>query len=487
MDLSAVFELIRFPSKFQDLRLDSRNVHPGDLFVAVPGWATDGRHFVQQAVRNGAAAVLIEQSGQDKSRVKEYKIDNACIIPVPKLREYLPDLAACFYDNPSHKIKVIGVTGTNGKTSICHYIAQLFGNQQINCGVMGTLGNGLLPNLVPAQLTTSDCCTVQRQLFAFNQLQVPYVAMEVTSHALNQDRLNNTKVSAAIFSNVTQDHLDYHGDMQSYFITKSKLFSQFAPEYAIINLDDEYGRQLLSLLLPRTTPITYSLFDTSADVYLERETVYTPWGSGVLQTSLVGKFNLSNTLAAVACCAVYGMPLAQLLNAACNLTAVAGRMQPVTSNASTVQIIVDYAHTPDALSKVLQTLLEYKAQKLYCIVGCGGDRDRSKRPLMLRAALEYSDYVIVTQDNPRTEDPQQIIHDMLNGLDAAAQHKINIELDRAKAIQHTIMRAGDKDIILIAGKGHEEYQIIGTTKLPFSDLLVAEQALELRSEQAWIE
>jgi UDP-N-acetylmuramoyl-L-alanyl-D-glutamate--2,6-diaminopimelate ligase len=305
--------------------------------------------------------------------------------------------------------------------------------------------------------------------------------MEVSSHALVQGRLTGTNFDTAIFTNLSQDHLDYHGNMQDYFAAKSTLFTKFEPRNTIINLDDKYAEPLLKQISYQTRLLTYSLDNPTADVYFEKNKIYTPWGVGILRSPLIGRFNVSNILACIACCGIQGLSLDVILNAVANLIPVPGRMQKVaTINKNAPMVVIDYAHTPDALIKALHALREYKDRVIHCVFGCGGDRDRSKRPLMLQAVIENSDKIIITQDNPRTEDPQQIVRDML--ANHASTNNISIELDRAVAITKTIQNAGPNDIILIAGKGHEDYQIIGTEKLPFSDLLVAQQALEVRSE-----
>jgi UDP-N-acetylmuramoyl-L-alanyl-D-glutamate--2,6-diaminopimelate ligase len=468
--------------ELQDICLDSREIKFGDLFVALPGIKTDGKEFIQQAIANGAAAVMVSSpyaGPQLQSGIP--------IIHVADLKSKMAALAAYFYQDPARNLKMIGVTGTNGKTSCTHYIAQILSAADLKCGVMGTVGNGLLSNLSPSALTSSDCCTMQKLFSQLRDLEAKYVAMEVSSHALDQGRMQGLDFECAVFSNLSQDHLDYHHGMEEYFSAKARLFTEFNPKHAIINLDDLYGERLLHMLAENKNinVVSYSLNNPKADVYLFNNKIYTPRGVGILQSSLLGSFNLSNVLACIACCKTQGLSLDQILIAVKNLTAVTGRMQKVpTVRDNEPLVVVDYAHTPDAIAKALQALREHTEGKLYCIFGCGGDRDRSKRPLMLRAAIENSDQVVITQDNPRTEDPQQIVRDIL--ADQTISAKISIEQDRASAISKTIFQAGNKDLILIAGKGHEDYQIIGLQKTPFSDLLVAKQALELRSENAWI-
>lgn len=485
MNLNVVLSLLGLPHRLnscelQNVSIDSRQIKNGDLFLAVPGEKVDGRDYIQQAITNGAAALLVQSPFDSASDVTTIPI-----IIVPDLKTQVAHIASSFYEYPAHELKLIGVTGTNGKTSTSHYIAQILNAAQLHCGVMGTIGNGLLNQLQTSQLTTSDSCTVQRQLFDLKNAAVKYVAMEVSSHALTQDRLAGLTFETVIFTNLSQDHLDYHKDMQDYFNAKAKLFYAYQAKHAVINIDDPYAEQLLKVTYADIKVITYSLLNPQADIYLNNNNISTPWGETTFQTTLIGKFNQSNVLASIATCCLQGLSLETVMHAVKNLTAVPGRMQKVLTQDSDVpQVIVDYAHTPDAVIKALQALREYTHGTLYCIVGCGGDRDRSKRPLMLRAALENSDVVIITQDNPRTEDPQQIVNDMLQ--DVATDAKYTIELDRTRAITNTIAQATERDLILIAGKGHEDYQIIGNQKLPFSDLSVAEQAITNRSKSTWV-
>lgn len=474
MSLTAVFEYLRSNKQLKQMRIDSRQIQPGDIFIAIPGLTTDGRKFIPQAIANGAALIISEENSRAENSGAQHS--SVPTLEVKDLAQNLPALAAHYYDDPSQRLKVIGVTGTNGKTSTTNYIAQLLTAQKNVCGVMGTLGIGILPNINKAELTTSDCCTIQQELKGFVDAHANYVVMEVSSIGLDQGRLLNTQFDTAVFTNLSQDHLDYHKDMEDYFAAKCKFFTDFPVRNCVVNLDDEYGRRLLKIIPDSCTVVTFSLHDQNADLYIDNNKLITPWGNGFLNTKLVGKFNVSNVLAAIACCALQGIDIATLLESARDLQPVCGRMELIpTQTENSPRVIVDYSHTPDALVKALTTLREYNPAVLYCVFGCGGDRDRRKRPLMTQAVLENSDHAIITNDNPRTEDPQQIVQDMLS--DAVLGDNVTIELDRAKAIQQTIARATANDIVLIAGKGHEDYQIIGTTKYPFSDQLVAQKAL----------
>lgn len=469
MSVTAVLESLK---NYADLRIDSRLVQPGDVFIAIPGLTTDGRKYIAQAIANGAAAVLYEP--------QDCVIDTSNTIPhlpVENLAAKLPELAAAYYMHPSITLKILAVTGTNGKSSTTHYIAQFLAALKLQCGVMGTLGNGLYPNLQTAALTTSDCCTLQSAFKNFINAGAQYATLEVSSHALDQERFAQTQIDTAIFTNLSQDHLDYHKTMDAYFIAKSKLFTDFNAKHCVINLDDTYAARLLNLIPKHVKVITYSVANPDADVYLNNNILRTPWGEGVLQTQLIGAFNLSNILAAISVCALQDISLDRLLQLAKDIKPVLGRMELIATGAAfEPKVVVDYAHTPDALIKALQALRAYKPRTLYCVFGCGGDRDRTKRPLMMQAVIANSDVAVVTRDNPRTEDAQQIVQDMLVGT--TNMHNISIELDRAQAIQQTIARASKDDIILIAGKGHEDYQIIGTTIHSFSDQKVAREALQ---------
>lgn len=466
-------EVIEFLNKphYADLRIDSRQVQPGDVFIAIPGATQDGRKYIAQALANGASSVIFEANNNPADL--SINVPN---LAVANLSEQLPEIAAQYYNNPSQHLKLFAITGTNGKSSTAHYIAQFLTAQNLTCGVMGTLGNGLYPNLNAAELTTGDCCMLQSAFNKFRQALAQYVAMEVSSHALAQNRFQFTQVDTAVFTNLSQDHLDYHKDMEDYFLAKVKLFTEFNAKHCVINFDDAYGQRLLQMIPASSKVVTYSVSNSDADLYLENNILHTPWGSGVLTTKLVGMFNLSNLLAALASLALQGMDLAGLLEIASNIQPVTGRMELISAPDNSPKVIVDYAHTPDALVKVLQALRAYNPRKLRCVFGCGGDRDRTKRPLMMQAVMANSDESIVTMDNPRTEDPQQIVQDMINGI---STDNIIIEFDRTTAIQQTIARANADDIVLIAGKGHEDYQIIGTIKYPFSDQLIAREALEL--------
>lgn len=461
------------------LTQDSRQVKPGDLFFAVPGTKMDGRQFIHAAIKQGAAAVLAEV-GSGEKRVYE----------IPQLAQQIGPIASRFYGNPSQHLKVIGITGTNGKTSCSHFIAQALQLTGRPCGIIGTLGYGFPGHLQPTHLTTADAITLQRILAEFHSQGAKFVAMEVSSHSLPQGRVNGIHFDTAVFTNLTRDHLDYHGDMNHYAQAKRQLFTWPGLQHAILNADDPYGLQWSQELADALSTYVYSLNplkNTSHQTqrigihHAEFATVgvtasiHTPWGDGVLHNPyLIGRFNLSNLLAVLAVLGIMGIPLKDNLAQLAQLRGVPGRMD-VAGGTNKPLIVVDYAHTPDALEQVLLVLREHCQGKLWCVLGCGGNRDRGKRPLMGKVAQQYADYLVITDDNPRHEDPRQIVTEILQGL--TDRRSVVVEHDRRRAIAHAINCAQAGDSVLIAGKGHETYQMIGDEKLPFNDMVEAQLLL----------
>ncbi len=486
----------------KEISLDSRQAKPGDLFMAVRGLTVDGRDYIEQAIEKGVSAVLFEcdpETTQWQSLVG-MKERGVPVIPVSHLRKIMGPIAGRFFDDPSRTVSVIGVTGTNGKTSTTHYIAQLLGFIQQKCGVIGTLGSGFLDNLNETFCTTPDAIAVQRKLAEFKQVGTKTVAMEVTSHALDQYRVEGVQFRTAVFTNLTRDHLDYHASFAEYGAAKQKLFLDFRPENSLINLDDEFGQTLaMNPLLRRAdrkvigytinahlnsirekldgliVAETMVLDDNGIEAFLK-----TPWGEGSLRCCLLGHFNLSNVLAALGAACLEGMPFTTVLEAVKSLKPVNGRMMRLGGQNALPLVVVDYAHTPDALTQVLKAARIHCRGKLWCVFGCGGDRDRGKRPLMAAAVEEFCDHVTVTQDNPRTENPNQILEDILLGF--KQPERVNVESDRRLAIHTTIQSAKPEDCIVVAGKGHEAYQIIGNEKFPFSDALEIQTALNRISQ-----
>ncbi|ULJ68785.1 UDP-N-acetylmuramoyl-L-alanyl-D-glutamate--2,6-diaminopimelate ligase [Wielerella bovis] len=479
-------QLQYIPQANEKLTSDSRQIQQGDVFVACQGEYADGRNYIQAAINNGAKFVYWDADG-DFVWQNQWAIPNQ---PIADLRQCAGILAAQAYGNLSGSLNVIGVTGTNGKTSITQWLAQaidILENQQ-SCAIIGTVGNGFFGDLQETSHTTPDPVSVQTLLRQFKNLGAKHITMEVSSHGLHQFRVNGVPFRTAVFTNLTRDHLDYHSDMDDYGATKARLFHWQGLENAIINQDDEFGTKLIAELrekYPHLKTISYG-FDESADIHISefvadtrgmRLTLKTIWGEGSAQTRLLGRFNAQNFAACVGVLCSNGWDLQAALNALSQIRPATGRMDCII-NENKPLVVVDYAHTPDALEKALTTLREIQQpeSRLWCVFGCGGNRDRGKRPLMGAVASQFSDCPVVTSDNPRMEDPAAIIDDILPAVPNAAL----VELDRRTAIEQTIAQASAQDIVLIAGKGHETYQDIQGVKTHFSDFEVAENALKGR-------
>jgi len=469
---------------------DSRQVKQGDLFVAYPGARSDGRDFIADAVSRGASAVAYET--QDCSTNPE-STDTGCVplLPVSDLAQQLSKIAARFYNAPSAAINVIGVTGTNGKTSCTHYVWQLLRALNVNAALLGTLGARIGDEYSESGYTTPDAIAVQRTLAAMRELQVSHVAMEVSSHALDQYRVADVQFVAALFTNLTHDHLDYHGDMQQYGAAKAKLFATPGLSVAVINADDDFSSSLQHIVAPSVRQVRYSMLPGVASengIQLRvRQVEYTAsgfvaditsiWGDVRISAPLLGDFNLSNVLGAIGLLAALGFDFHNVCTQTPRLAAVAGRMQMIDSSAG-FTVLVDYAHTPDALQTVLQAARRHCSGTLWCVFGCGGDRDKTKRPRMGDIAARLADQVVVTSDNPRSEDPQQIIAEIGAGI-SKPEHCV-FDADRKSAIHFAIGRATAGDVVVLAGKGHEITQEIAGVKYPFDDRVVAREALMLR-------
>lgn len=518
-----------------NLCADSRKVQKGDLFVALPGLKTNGQSFIQDAVEKGAVAVLCENygdvnaltpapspktcpreggDGRGENEVLSLGQSSVSIIPIPHLSQEFGNIVARFYEYPSESLNIIGVTGTNGKTSCTHWIASALTDLGQSCGVIGTLGS-VFPGAHNNHTVTSTADTyttpgpiqLQQTLRDFVDQKVSAVAMEVSSHGLAQNRVGGVQFDIGVFTNLSQDHLDYHGDIESYAMAKKRLFDWPHLKKRIFNVDDHYGAQWFSEYavndqinspLPQagegSTCIAYTLNPENhrtipshqlvyaSDIHFSQQgitaTIHTPWGEGLLKTALIGRFNLSNLLAVLSSLCLRQIAFEKALNALSHLASPPGRMEVLGGNESPV-IIVDYAHTPDALEQVLKSVSEHCGGKLWCVFGCGGDRDKTKRPIMGRIVEKYADNVVITDDNPRHEVPAAIVQDILTGL--AMNSSAIIEHDRRQAIRHAVNGAKPNDIIVIAGKGHEHYQQIGDEKFPFSDRVEVLLALETMS------
>lgn len=471
-------ELLPIPAQadrvISGLALDSRRIQPGQVFLALAGQKTHGERYIDTALERGAQAILKEAESAELTWLN----GQIPCISVPQLSPKVGQLAAHFYGYPAQHLRVIGVTGTNGKTSTTQFIAQLLPQ----CGLIGTLGYGVYEHLTPGQHTTPDALQLQMLLAQFRAQDLHHVVMEVSSHALVQGRVNAIDFELAVFTNLSRDHLDYHGSMQAYGQAKQQLFTGPGLKTAIINQDDAFGRQLLAQLPATVVPLTYGLQPT-ADVYAHIQTceaqgyqvhLQTPWGQSQLSIPVIGHFNLSNVLAALTVLLQCGLSLSELRPAI--LESVPGRMQRLGQQPL---VVIDYAHTPDALAQVLLALRSHCQGQLWCVFGCGGERDVGKRPLMGACAQNYADKVILTDDNPRHEASQTIIADILQGC----PHPSAIIADRRQAIAYALHHAAAEDIILIAGKGHETYQHIGDQQLPFSDSEVVQELRQYSNDR----
>jgi len=460
------------------LTSDSRRAAPGAVFFAWPGESVDGRRYIGDAVKRGASAVLWESEGfawNDAVRVPNIGVRN--------LKNEAGNLASRFYGLPSESLWMCGVTGTNGKTTCSHWIAAALSMGKIKSAVIGTLGAGFSPRLEPVQNTTPDSLEIHRLLREFRQAGAEAVAMEVSSHGLDQGRVNGIAFDCALFTNLTHDHLDYHGTMAAYGAAKAKLFESAGLETAVINLDDPFGRELAKRTRAKT--VGYSVAGVTEGVaqFLVAEqrdpsqiTIKTNTASVDVAMPQIGTFNVSNALGVLGCLMASGIPFAHGARLLEKLPPVPGRMQALGDRP---MVVIDYAHTPDALEKVLGALgpvARARGGRLTVIFGAGGDRDAKKRPEMGAVASRLADRVFLTSDNPRGEDPAAIIDAIRSGTTGS----VAAEADRERAIRAAIAEASPADLILVAGKGHESTQEVAGRKLPFSDAAVAASALEAR-------
>ena len=458
---------------------DSRLVKEGDLFIAYPGAQSDGRLFIEKAYHAGAIAIVYEPANFPAHITLPASIP---CIAIPKLANRLAEIGNRFYANPGDALKVIGVTGTNGKTTIAYQLAQaytLLGKEK--AAYIGTIGQGEVNALKPLDNTTPDALCLLSLLALYKQRGINRVCMEVSSHALSQHRVDTIAFEQALFTNLTQDHLDYHHTMDAYAATKALLFARDELQSAIVNGDDACHQRMRDALKPHVKKITYGLGEACdvrainwhMDIQGTQIEVQSPWGHHRFTINAPGTFNIYNSLAIWTSLLVSGYAPEAVNPLMSQLKAAPGRMEIV---AKSPYVLVDYAHTPDALENALSTLSQLKKGRLWVVFGCGGDRDKTKRPLMGKAASLYADNLIITSDNPRTEDPGLILNDIAAGIPASvfATQLIN----REEAIAYALERADKDDIILIAGKGHEAYQQIGTVKHAFSDQEVVSKLLK---------
>ncbi len=466
------------------VRLDSRAIHRGELFVAVRGEQYHGAEFINNAIGNGAGAVLVDQYAS-----LDGKTISVPYLVVENLEQHLGQIARNMYGAAGQELAIFAVTGTNGKTSCCNAYARLHSRLGSACGFIGTLGWGVNDDYTATGHTTPDVFSVHEICAALQQCGCSAVAMEVSSHALAQNRIAGIAVRTAVFTNLTHDHLDYHASEADYAAQKSKLFERDSVRTAVLNIDDALGVQLAARLRqrPQLQVLTYSLGNKTADIWVDdigfaaqgiSANVHSPWGRAELNSKLFGAFNLGNLLAVIGGLCTEGFDFQRVIEAASQLAGAAGRMQTVPNDAG-LHIVIDYAHTPDALQNALAALREHCNGRLWVVFGCGGDRDKSKRAPMGAIAELLADQVVLTNDNPRTEVPAAIAADIVSGLNQP--EAIKIELDRARAVEFAVRSAQANDCVLVAGKGHEDYQEVNDEKLPFDDFSVVQSALDKRS------
>ena len=480
-----------------DLTLDSRAVQPGAAFVALPGLRSHGISFAAQAVQAGASAILWEPvEGVAAPQLPK----QVALIAVPKLRESLGVIADRFFGEPSAAVNVTGITGTNGKTTTAYVLASALADLGRTAAYAGTLGVGRVAasgtGIRAGTHTTPDCVSVHRQIAELRDAGVSHLGMEVSSHALDQGRVAGVRFDTAVFTNLTHDHLDYHGTVEAYGAAKARLFAWPGLKHAVINGEDAFGRELAqgyagaglvvygrSPSLPASVARHLFASGVRAGAHGLEIAVGGSWGEATLRSRFVGDFNVDNLLCVLGVLLGWGVPLQRAIQALENCVAPPGRMETFTAPGRPLGI-VDYAHTPDALDKALQAARGHCSGKLVCVFGCGGDRDARKRPVMGAIAERLADVVIVTDDNPRTEDGDTIVADIMQGLikDPRRPGTVLVERDRAKAIAKAIGITGAGDVVLVAGKGHEDYQIVGLERRHFSDREVV--LAELRRGQS---
>jgi UDP-N-acetylmuramoyl-L-alanyl-D-glutamate--2,6-diaminopimelate ligase len=470
---------------------DSRRVNEGDMFIAYQGLTTHGLLYARDVVRKGVVVVLWGDDCDNCTDIVADVSGEAVCIRCEDLRAKVGEIADRFYQSPSSRLNMIGVTGTDGKTSISHFIAQCLDTKSERCGLLGTLGNGFVDDLHVTGLTTADALSIHKSLSGMCDEGAVSAVMEVSSHALDQGRINSVAFDTAVFSNFSQDHLDYHDTLEEYAAAKKKLFFMPGLKVAIINLDDDFGRKLAEECKQQLCVWGYSVEeDVSAlkqyaDFIVHARSiepiengfhlaVKTPKGIGSFNVGLLGLFNVSNVLASLAALLVSSISFDEAVKRLSSIHPVIGRMEEIIIRGKPA-VIVDFAHTPKGLESACRAVKDHFKGRLWCVFGCGGDRDQSKRPLMAKAVEQVADNVIVTSDNPRHEDPQKIIDEIVQGF--GDKNGVKAIVDRKQAINYAISNANEGDVVLLAGKGHETSQIIGDTYIAFDDRQVARECL----------
>lgn len=459
--------------------LDSRHVEAGQIFIALTSYSQPEKtlHFAQAALQRGAIGIIAEQP---------LPLENCVVCSDVRQRMGIWQKAYLQATAATAPLHILAVTGTNGKTTISRLIAELISSQHQRCAVMGTTGNGILPNLEPSTHTTVDAIYLQNLLHSYAEQGASFASLEASSHGLEQGRLNGCEIEIAVYSNLSRDHLDYHKTLEAYAEAKSQLFTFTSLKYAVINLDDAYADVMLNAA--RHNPAQPKIFtyaiQQAADFYVSdlsfslqgaRFTLHSPVGQFAVNSPLLGQFNVENLLASLIAAYAAGFDLSALIAAVPHLQGAPGRMQVLRDQQRL--FVVDYAHTPDALVQVLTSLQRHVEHRLWAVFGCGGDRDRGKRPLMVQAALEHANPVLLTTDNPRTENPEQIFADMKQGINFA-QHEVHEIHDRREAIKFVVQQAQAGDIVVIAGKGHENYQEIDGVRHWFDDVVEVKAAID---------
>lgn len=455
---------------------DSRRISQGNIFIAIDGYTVDGHEFIDEALKNGASCIVVE---------KDIYIENndIALIKVEDTTKALAEFSSLFYKEPSKELELIGVTGTNGKTSITYLIKSIFEAEKSKMGIIGTMGSIIDNKLVDNKNTTPDSLIIQKYLRNMADSQTEYCLMEVSSHALDMNRVKNMEFQVGIFTNLSEEHLDYHKTMENYFRSKLKLFNM-TKKYNIINIDDDYGKRIMDEVENNIPIVTYGL-DEKSDVYAKDITYHTkgvdfilnsPVGKIPISLNLLGEFSVYNTLAAVACGIVYDIDLSTIKKGIESVTGIKGRFEIVPIEED-FGVIIDFAHTPDGLEKVLTTIDQFAEGRKIVVFGAGGNRDKTKRPIMGETVAKHADLSIVTSDNPRFEDPDSIIEDVLVGVKKAEGKYIAIT-DRKEAIKYALLNAKPKDTILLAGKGHEIYTIIKDDIIPFDEKNIVLDILE---------
>ncbi len=471
------------------LSLDSRTTSSGDLFLATKGLQSHGVHFAGQAISKGAVAIAWEPTSNIDQKSVDFGVP---CIRVENLHNQLGFIGKRFFSNPSENINLTAITGTDGKTSVSHFVAQSMEQLEIPCGVVGTLGYGVFPNLNSATHTTPDAIKIHELFYDFVENNISHAVIEASSHGLKQGRLKHVDVDTAVFTNLGRDHMDYHDSLEDYGNAKRILFEMSSLKNAIVTIDGEFGNNLANDISQKLNLITCSRNDKkieNTDFLIAKNiiasngtmefTVDSSWGEASIQSNLIGMFNVDNLLSTLGVLLANKIPFEEACSIVSKLKTVDGRMDLVSSNKQGPTVVVDYAHTPQALANVLQTLSTQSPNKLWCVFGCGGDRDKGKRAEMARAVEQFSDYAIITDDNPRTENPGDIVEQISKGFAEKTIYKVIH--NRKQAIQYAIENADKADTVLIAGKGHETVQIINNERIPFDDKKVAMNFLRMRN------